>query len=448
MNINFFKKEIDSILKLFLLFSFVIVWLSIGIHPLTLVNFNPNFSNYKNILNFFLCISTIFIFIILILLINKNRKIFFSDIDRVALLFILYFICQIIGIISSNNDLINLYYILNSINALLLILLIYKIFSEKAFNSFLIISILILSAAFLFYFYKYFLIFIFIEGQTFYGAWGAVSYVEKNDAIPRPTGLARTALILFIYSYFEYFINNKKNFLYILIFLGTIIFFFQSRAIIFIYILLIIFIPFFLKKYYKFIELNKIVLIFIIIPILLFIICNVLKKEFIKLNLFDRDKIGLILGYTNEEDYSHFIRDYSVDTKYLRQIDPQTWSSGRTRDWKKILSEKPKIFGYGPQGDRLLLDNSTAANALLYALSSAGVIGVLLIILIYFLTLKELYKIYLEKNYYNFYITVSLFFLIILLLRSILESSFAVFGIDYILFLQSYLIIKKNKKIK
>ena len=68
-------------------------------------------------------------------------------------------------------------------------------------------------------------------------------------------------------------------------------------------------------------------------------------------------------------------------------------------------------------------------------------------ILIYFKTIKELYKVYLEKKYHNFYIYSSICILIILLLRSILESSFAVFGIDYIIFLQCYLIIKKRKKI-
>jgi hypothetical protein len=67
-------------------------------------------------------------------------------------------------------------------------------------------------------------------------------------------------------------------------------------------------------------------------------------------------------------------------------------------------------------------------------------------ILIYFKIIKELYKIYLEKKNYNFYIYSSIFILIILLLRSILESSFAVFGIDYIFFLQCYLIIKKREK--
>lgn len=444
MYIEFFKKIIKSKLKLFFLACFIILWLSLGIHPTTLLNYSWNFTNFKDTLNFFLGISTLPIWVILtfILLIIKKKKLFFLKLGLLPLLMVLYFICQIIGIILSDNEFINLYFTLNAVSTLFLLALIYETFSKKEFNFFLIISLIILAISFLFYFYKYLKIFILVEGQTFYGAWGAISFLENNEAIPRPTGLARTGLILFICLYFAYFINNNKKVLYLLIFLATSIFLFQSRAIIFLYVLFI-FSSYFFKKQLIFFKLKKTILIFLIIPILLFITSNFLKIKLIQSNLISINFKNEMLNSNNKE----FHERYGSIHNYTRKLDPETFSSGRTRDWKKILLAEHKLFGYGPQADRKLADGSTAANALLYALSSAGITGLLIMILIYFKTINELYKIYLEKKYFNFYVYSSICILIIILLRSIIESSFAVFGIDFIIFLQCYLIIKKKKYI-
>lgn len=451
MNIEFLKKIINNKLKLFLLVSFIILWLSIGISPTNLLNYSWNSSNFTNTLNYFLGIATLLIPIIItfILLIIKKKKLNFLKLGLLPIFIILYFICQIIGIILSNNEFINLYFTLNGLCTLFLLVLIYRTFSEKEFNFFLIISIIILGTSFLFYFFKYLRVFIFIDGQTLYGAWGAVSFLENNETIPRPTGLARTGLILFICLYFTYFINNSKKILYLLIFFATSICLFQSRLVIFLYVLFIFSSYFFFKKNLIFFELKKTILIFLIIPILLFFTFNFLKIKLLEHNLISQKFIYKIFNFSDNDNTiygNQFTRNFSSNAKYARTIDPETFTSGRVRDWEKILSAEIKIFGYGPQGDRKLTNGSTAANAFLYALSSAGITGFLIMILIYFKIIKELYKIYSEKKNYNFYIYSSIFILIILLLRSILESSFAVFGIDYIFFLQCYLIIKKREK--
>ena len=69
MDISFLKKIINNKLKLFLLVSFVILWLSLGIHPVALVNYSWNTANLINTLNFFIGISTVLIFIFIIQLI-------------------------------------------------------------------------------------------------------------------------------------------------------------------------------------------------------------------------------------------------------------------------------------------------------------------------------------------------------------------------------------------
>jgi hypothetical protein len=451
MNIEFLKKIINNKLKLFLLVSFIILWLSLGTNPTNLYNYSWNYSNFTNTLNFFLSIATLIIPIIItfILLIIKKKKLNFLKLGLLPIFIILYFICQIIGIILSNNEFINLYFTLNGLSTLFILVLIYRTFSKEEFNFFLIISIIILATSFLFYFYKYLKVFILIDGQTFYGAWGAVSFLENNETIPRPTGLARTGLILFICLYFAYFINNRKKIFYVLIFLATSIYLFQSRLIISLYVLFIFSSYFFFKKNLIFFELKKTILIFLIIPILLFSSLIFLKIKLVEHSLISKEFIYKMFNLNDNDNTIYgdeFHRNFKSNSKYLRTIDPETFTSGRVRDWEKILSAELKIFGYGPQGDRKLTNGSTAANAFLYALSSAGIIGFLIMILIYFQIIKELYKIYLEKKNYNFYIYSSIFILIILLIRSILESSFAVFGIDYIFFLQCYLIIKKREK--
>ena len=106
MNIEFLKKIINNKLKLFLLVSFIILWLSIGISPTNLINYSWNSSNFTNTLNYFLGIATLLIPIIItfILLIIKKKKLNFLKLGLLPIFIILYFICQIIGIILSNND--------------------------------------------------------------------------------------------------------------------------------------------------------------------------------------------------------------------------------------------------------------------------------------------------------------------------------------------------------
>jgi len=82
MNIEFLKKIINNKLKLFLLVSFIILWLSLGTNPTNLYNYSWNYSNFTNTLNFFLSIATLIIPIIItfILLIIKKKKLNFLKI--------------------------------------------------------------------------------------------------------------------------------------------------------------------------------------------------------------------------------------------------------------------------------------------------------------------------------------------------------------------------------
>jgi hypothetical protein len=134
--------------------------------------------------------------------------------------------------------------------------------------------------------------------------------------------------------------------------------------------------------------------------------------------------------------------------KILRTNDEQSFSSRRFEDWKDIviLTNQNFLYGYGTQADRFLIDQ-TASNALLYAYSSAGIFGLLSILFIYlryfYIFLKSI-KFFPSSNSVFLF---SYIILIVLFLRSIFESSFTVFGIDFILFaLAIYNIENEYKK--
>ena len=118
---------------------------------------------------------------------------------------------------------------------------------------------------------------------------------------------------------------------------------------------------------------------------------------------------------------------------------PQNFSSNRFDDWKIVIKDilynkKKKIFllGYGAQGDRYLI-NQSASNAIIYALVSSGVIGVFFLLATLLCLVPQLInfilRIHEKDEHYKYFMIFT-----ILLARSILESSYAVFGIDFMIF--------------
>ena len=132
-----------------------------------------------------------------------------------------------------------------------------------------------------------------------------------------------------------------------------------------------------------------------------------------------------------------------------------TTTSGRVEIWKRSLSlyNYLNFFGYGPQGDRYLLSqtaeaykySNNASNAIIYSFLSAGYLGAVIIILIYLRIFFIIYTFYNKKFYkYNLDISTkaSFIFLIFFLIRSIIENSFSLFSIDFLLFVISIMIIE------
>jgi hypothetical protein len=272
---------------------------------------------------------------------------------------------------------------------------------------------------------------------------GGTTFYQAN---PRITGVSRIVLIFYFLSFFFLFKSRKKIIWYIiLIILMILIYKMQTRGafvgILVLYIYFFLFYSLDLKKKFK----NLLVLI--IIPIVIFEAYYVTKSN-VKPNFKPND-----------------LKNYQL-YKNNRLVGNET-TSGRFNIWKDalfIINQKKIVLGYGPQADRFLFLNfqksnssqniyydkhgnsflydNNSSNALIYAYLCGGVIGVLLLVLIYLLIIVVVTNnIFKEKKFYfkyDLWLNFSKILLIYLVIRSIFENSFSVFGIDYVFLILAY----------
>ena len=250
--------------------------------------------------------------------------------------------------------------------------------------------------------------------------------------IPRPTGLGRSFLIVFIILYL--FKTKSKN-IYMLKKIGEIlcvifILMLSSRTVFFLLLLVITTNLFWPKKNLK--KKFQDILCLIILPFLLiYLVINYKSNVMHNLNNDDKPLI-------------ENLRNYSDTITPGKGTD---FSSGRINDWNKIIQKNENIFfGNGVMGDRILISQS-ASNGILYTYASSGIVGVFLYMLLSLVIFFNVLKYFFSKLFENKgIVTSSVFLIIIILLRSILETSYALFGIDFLIFLSSFSILMKYKK--
>lgn len=431
-----FLKKLNNIkiLKIFLFFSFAICLFSISTSFEDLLIFKEEtIFNFKVLTNFFRHFLVYFCLLsLLLIMVNFKKSINFKK-YWIFYIFLVYLVFQIPGLLLTNNNLTNISLIICTITTVFTLIMIDNFFTNNEKKILLLFLFITLSLVFLISFTPKFIEFL-KGGDIFYGVHSnSVIYLGKSS--PRSSGLARTALIIFILiNLFESFSLKKINILSIVKTLLLIaILLFQSRTTIFLTLIVIALI--FLNQ--KNISLKitlKFLLFYLVIPIIMFIILSTLNSK---------NKIQNTLK--EKSDISIFEVLNSNKTKILRNISKDDPSSGRFGDWKEILdnfSYKNIIFGYGVQGDRYLI-NQSASNGLIYALASSGLTGLIFFIFfsisVGFKSLKIIFY-YLKRSIDNIlYSTV----IIVLGLRSILETGYAVFGLDQIIFL-TFLIFTIN----
>ncbi len=461
MNLNFNK---ISYFKIFLFLSWLGLMASINssFNDLKFINLN-----FISIINFLRYLAPIFIFSILLcfFLINIKKL----NLNYFFYFFILLGAIQFISFFFNGYSIFDVYkyHILLSYFSTIFIL-IFAIKTNIDLKNLYIIFIILISAVVISYIYAlinqtievgklnyFYFIFSGILQNNEYGIIG-----QQN---PRATGLSRQMIIIFCFLFYLMNSLNSKKFLYFSIFvilflLSLFIWGLQSRgSLICWFVVWLVFLIFDTKKF-----LFKINLFFVLvlIPIFLFeySIKLQIENEIIKLgkdnnNSFVTQKNRLL-------ESQHFKVDVRIlDEKtgeYIveRRLD---YTTGRIYIWKRAFKAflKKPILGYGPQGDRIALiidktniptnerhiwDNN-ASNGLVYVSLCAGIFGIIVLLSIYLLFLiNVLRSLFILKVFRSndFFIKNSVTLIIVFLIRSIYENSFAVFSIDFIVVVLSF----------
>ena len=430
-----------SSIKLLIILSYVICWFSISTTLNDLFIFKKNTLALNEIINFMRHILVyISLILSLILIFYKNTKNILKK-NLVLVLFSLYYISQIPGLFLTPNSAENISFVISSITIIYIMILINEFVSSKEKYLLVFISLAILATVFSLSFSN--LAQEYLEGKNnLYGYFIENTDIFLNKDSPRSSGLSRSCLIIILIFYIiEAFLGNKTKIILNIfkIFLLTAILLYQSRTIIFLAFLTHIFI--FIYEYqFSLKNLIKFLSFYLLLPLLLtFFLMNYIseKKYETKVN----EAISAY-GSTEILKEEHVIIEKEFP---LRKFD--SFSSGRFNDWKLIISKidmRSVYFGYGSQGDRYLI-NQSASNGIIYAIACSGLIGlffyIIFTIIIFLKILKNIF-IFKKIEKTNFYASL---IILVILMRSILESSYAVFSIDLIILLTFFVVLNKDE---
>lgn len=425
-NLNFSIKEV------FLIICYLICWFSISTKFEDVSYFYNTFNSSSikisttNIINFFRQFLNLSILPFLLFLFFKNfKKIKLKD----ELLFIFafcYFFSQIFGIFLTDNSLNNLVYVISSLNILLIFYLANIFFKQEKYILFIYATFFMLLLIFLLN-YKTFLVFFSMSrGDTLYTFFSSSeTYLGKDS--PRSTGSSRTILLIYIISliiFYKFFLKHNIIKLSLYAIMACFVILFQSRTSI---VLLISFVTlnYIFEKKFSIFETFRYFLVYLLTPIILMysilILKDIVHSEIIKEKYTDT-KIQI---YMNK-----------INNQFIRPMDPVSkFSSGRIEDWRNIFNKMDQsiIYGYGAQGDRFLI-NQSASNGILYAYASSGLLGLIFFISFSIYSSMQILNIFFRSYQSNLIFPfLSSIIIFIILLRSILESSYAVFSVDFII---------------
>lgn len=429
----FLTKIKNNSLKIFLIFFLSLIWLAIG------TDFNTFKSIFLNI-NFEVLVHTLrfsfpyfFFFIYLILYKRLNFLTKNKYLNFILLGLLINFFIQSISLVVVGGNLNYLHFFFLILFSFIILIDAYNLNYEN--------EVLIITGIFiLFYSAVYSVIayhsFIFKSPQL--NLYGNIHNIESyweiiSDNSPRSSGLSRIALIITVPLMLIILTANKSAvaifFLYY--FHTNIILLTQSRintTVFYFFLISILIFAILLGKNFRTI-IKKIILI-IIFPIIIHQGTIHVKKEYYS---------------------SKFAQNYQVElvgSDSIRVRHPTSpLTSGRLEDWKEIIKKNNNlIFGNGFMGDRFLI-NQSASNIFVYNYASGGIISVIIFIFLIlrsiFISAKILfvYKILPNKN--NLLIISSIFIQTYLIIRSVAESTFAIFGIDFLIFFSLYLFSEK-----
>jgi hypothetical protein len=448
------KKKNNLLVLIFLLLTWISFWLSINTKPYEINFFNTNITSIINTLRISVPLLLTILTIPLIIFFILKRKVFLESkfIINPIFLFLIYFILQGIGLYFNKKlnffDINNSYLIILSIGSLHVFFFL-KIFNlNKNLNFFLYCSIFIITVAFLIFIYSMF------KNRSSYELIYLYYYIDLDQKLfdqifPRITGLARLMAVinLTILASFLFLKKNKSfkriEFFFIVI-LSTLIWSSQSRGAILCFYTCALILIFFYKEY-NFKKKLLTVIFIIIFPIFIFESYKVYKvNNFVKI-------ISSNQSVNEREAVKEF---YRLNENRIYRSKEQG-SSGRINLWNEIIEkyDKKNIFGYGPQADRFLISKklgqqygNNVSNGFLYAFACGGYFALIIYVIINLKILTFIYKSIFYKKIFQiknlFAEKLATIYLTFFEIRNLFENSYALFSIDFLLTLISFVIMK------
>lgn len=280
-----------------------------------------------------------------------------------------------------------------------------------------------------------------------YGGWPSSFEIIANltDNLPRSSGIGRSAMIIFIPLALSFLPNKSKiNKLHFCIYLWMffLIMTTQSRIVLLgLALFLITVIIYIILSTKKLDHILSKILIIIIIPFVFYSSIVVLKVELLKKDFF------ISLTDNNQKG--------NIKKKIIRIQDQASFTSTRYDDWLEILEKNTQIiFGGGVMGDRWLI-NQSASNLFLYNYSSSGIVGLILFALVvtrsFFINFIIIFFKQKKINTRNYILLSASYIQYFLMGRSLVETSFGVFGVDFLIFFSAYFFTEHyyiNQKLK
>ena len=480
--------------KQFLLLTFIFIswatmWFSINAIPYEIKDMSASIVNFLNGSRSIgaILISIASLVLLIFLIISKKIKKF----SIILILFTLYFIFQFIGLLANDTRLIELnstYLLLYSFGTISLLAIIDIEKLHKIIPYFFYIALSILTIAYLIILSQSTDNFISIIAGNLYNLFHPDEMIF-DQAPPRISGLTRSFAIISLSLLIIFTYNKKIKILSpiifsLVIFLSIFIWLAQSRGTLLCYYFSSIFFIIFLNNLNQF----KKFLMIISITFFSIVACNeiisVVKKNLVELNqieLMQIEKIQDELKQLENLDKTKIKHSDQIKMEMLKKkLYPEkknsnlkktsrffekrsgSYTSGRLTLWNNALDkyEKNKLFGYGPQADRIILfdpgdfdSGNNVSNAMIYALLSGGYFSLIILILIYFYAaymflkfflVNKIFSNQLEINKENIFVVTSLVYTVFFMIRSIFENSFGVFSIDFLILILSLFVIENQ----
>ena len=437
---NLFSSKIkNNFLKIFLIIFLISLWSAINTD---FESFISNLSNitFRKLLDVFR-FSSPYIFFLIYLILYKRLNFLTKNkfLNFVLLSLLVSFSIQSVGLVVSGGNINYLHFFFLTFFSFVILIDAYNFNYEKEVLITAGIIILIFSTIYFVISYHSF-----IFKSPHLNLYGNIQNIENyweflSENSPRSSGLSRFALIISVPLMLKILTEKRPGmaicFFYYLN--TTIIILAQSRinVHVFFFFMIAVFIFTILSKEDFRIIIKKIILIIILPPIIY------MGTVYLKSNYSDTRSVYV-------EKYNSVLQPLGDPTGASRIVHPTSpLTSGRLEDWKKIIQKNDNIvFGNGLMGDRFLI-NQSASNILIYNYASGGIFSVAVFILLILrsifvsASLVFIYKI--KANKANILIMSSIFIQSYLILRGVAESSFAVFGIDFLIFFTLYLFSEK-----